>query len=146
MASFKEVIVARILVVDDDAGVAMVVGGMLAHLAGHHVTVTTTIDEAMATVVVLPAAPFDLVVVDYDITDSGTCFSLLSRGLDECPDLFPRRVLIMSDTFPSDMDEQLARICGQGFIPFCIQKPFKMHVLEPFVSYLLSLQHAPAAP
>ena len=135
---------ARILVVDDEQEVAMMITRMIKPF-GHWVDFVCSIPDALILVQGSVGQPFDLLVTDHDIKESGTCFDFLTRGLSECPDLFPRRVLVMSGFFPDDMDEQMASLCEQGFIPLCMQKPVHLSILIPFVNCLLYLHRVEAA-
>lgn len=135
----------RILVVDDEQIVASVVQKILER-GGHEVVAVLSIPEALAAVQGSASAPFHLLVTDHSIGISGTCFELLSSGLTECQELFPRRVLVMSGRTPENLDVSMAEACRSGFIPFYMNKPVQMEVILSFVSCLLSLQRADAAP
>lgn len=142
MAFLEEDVLARILVVDDDASISGLVSRVL-KISGHQVTLACTIDAAMRVLHELATTPYDLLITDHKIEGSGTCFNLLSRGMDETPFLFPRRVIIMSGAFPGDIEEQVARLRGQGFIPICIQKPIEVGVFASNVATMLALSLPP---
>lgn len=133
---------ARILVVDDDSAVAMAVAKMLKYY-GHQVDYVFSIGDALICVGGSEGQQYDLLVTDCNLVP-GTWFDLINRGRSECPSLFPRRVLVMSGQFPDDTDYQMAALCEWGFIPFRMNKPVVMFILNSFVSCLLSLQPPPA--
>jgi len=143
MAFLKEGVLARILVVDRDENVARLVARILRG-KGHHVSVAFSAAAALAAVEISGPAAFDLVITNYRITKSGV-EGLLNVGVGKYPSLFPRRVIVASGGFPTDMAERADLLRTQGFTITRMQKPLDIEDLERQVSDLLATP-VPAAP
>lgn len=136
MASLKEEVVARILVVDTDQAVARLVEQILKG-NGHQVSVAFSAAAALDAVTVSALAHFSLLVTNYHIMRNGV-EGLLTVGVVRHPNLFPRKVIILSACFPADIGSRAALLHTQGFTLICMQKPLNINALEANVASMLA--------
>lgn len=114
---------ARVLVVDDDADIRMLMQIALAS-AGHGVTEATSVDEAEAA---MAASPFDVVVTDLnlDATIGGEELLRRIRGADGSA-----KVIVISGFVEAGDTGRLHALGAFGFLP----KPFDLRVLVASVA------------
>jgi sigma-B regulation protein RsbU (phosphoserine phosphatase) len=123
---------ARILAVDDDAGMRRTMERVLSSLYEVKVAASSTeaLDELDAS-----AAPFDVAIIDIQLGGDGDGYSLCQRVKEKSPET---EVIFMTGSI-SQSDEKLYRSLEEGAFYFLF-KPFERRVLRALLDRCVRLQ------